>query len=143
MKTIILIALSFLAVTSCQLTDKKQRNKVGAEDVDPENPAIFEFEQEVYDFGTITQGEKVQYVFKFKNAGKSNLLIQSVEGSCGCTVAKDWPKEPIKPGETGVIPVTFNSEYKKGKQNKKVTIVANTRPARTVLKVVGTVVAPD
>ena len=48
------------------------------------------------DFGTIIQGEKVAYPFKFKNSGKADFIITSAKGSCGCTVP-EWPKEPIAP----------------------------------------------
>ena len=101
----------------------------------------FTFEKEVHDFGTIVQGEKVAYAFKFKNTGKADLIITSAKGSCGCTVP-EWPQDPVAPGAEGVIDVVFNSDGKSGQQNKKVTIVANTVPNTKVLAINGTVEVP-
>ena len=101
----------------------------------------FTFETEVHDFGTIVQGEKVAYAFKFKNTGKADLIITSAKGSCGCTVP-EWPQDPIAPGEEGVIDVVFNSEGKSGQQNKKVTIVANTVPNTKILAINGMIEVP-
>lgn len=100
------------------------------------------FTEEVYDFGTISQGEKVSYSYKFKNEGTADLVITSAKGSCGCTVPS-WPKEPIAPGDEGTIDVVFDSNGKKGQQHKKVTIVANTMPATNVIALKGEVNAPD
>lgn len=106
-----------------------------------ENAPFFEFEEEVKDFGKITQGESVRTIFKFRNVGKTNLIISSAQGSCGCTVP-NFPKEPIKPGEHAEIEVVFNSEGKSGLQNKTVTLVANTIPNTTVIALKGEVLTP-
>ncbi|HAS35358.1 MAG TPA: hypothetical protein DCS15_02640 [Flavobacteriales bacterium] len=100
-----------------------------------------EFSEPLYDFGDIAQGDRVNYNFTFTNNGTSDLVIASAKGSCGCTVP-DWPKRPIKPGETSEIKVEFNSTGKKGKQHKKVTIVANTQPSKNVIAIQGNVIAP-
>ncbi len=102
---------------------------------------VFTFEKEAHDFGTIVQGEKVAYTFKFKNTGNADLIISSAKGNCGCTVP-EYPVEPIAPGAEGVIDVVFNSDGKSGKQHKKVTIVANTVPNTTVLAINGMVEVP-
>lgn len=47
----------------------------------------------------------------------------------------NWPKNPIAPGETGNIDVSFNSSGRKGIQNKAVTLTANTNPNRKVIKI--------
>jgi len=107
-----------------------------------DNLPYFEFEEKVKEFGTITQGEVVSTQFRFRNVGKTDLIISSAQGSCGCTVP-EWPKEPIKPGANGVINVTFNSNGKQGKQNKTVTLVANTIPNTTVIALKGTVIVPE
>lgn len=109
----------------------------GAE-VDPENAPKMTFEKEVHDFGEIVEGEKVEYAFKFTNTGKSDLLISSASASCGCTIPH-YPEEPIAPGGTGTIDVLFNSQGKHGKQDKKITIIANTVPNTVVIKITGTV----
>lgn len=101
-----------------------------------------EFAEEAFDFGEITQGEKVEHTFRFKNTGENDLVIVSAKGSCGCTIPK-WPKEPIAPGEEGEMFVVFNSDGKKGKQHKKVSVIANTEPATTVVALRGDVIVPE
>ena len=100
------------------------------------------FEEEAFDFGDISQGEKVEHSFVFENKGESDLIISSAVGSCGCTVPS-YPKEPIKPGATGEIQVVFDSNGKKGAQHKRVTIVANTNPNKTMIAIMANVLVPD
>lgn len=102
------------------------------------NASAFKFETEEYNFGTARQGEVVTYEFKFTNAGKEPLIINSASGSCGCTVPS-YPKEPIKPGETGAIKVSFNTAGKMGMQDKTVTLKSNA--GDKILHVKGTIEA--
>ncbi|NMM46861.1 DUF1573 domain-containing protein [Marinigracilibium pacificum] len=111
--------------------------------VDPNAPLpAFEFDNNTYEFGDITEGDVVEHVFKFKNTGESELLISNVQASCGCTTP-EWTKEPVAVGEEGEIHVRFDSKNKVGRQNKSVTITANTNPARTVLYIKGNVASAD
>lgn len=110
--------------------------------VDPNLPkTTIEFSEMEWDFGKIKQDEKHVHVFKFTNTGVNPLTIAQCKGSCGCTVP-EWPKEPIAPGGQGEIKVQFNSGKKKGKQNKTVTIQANTDPNPTVLQIKSDIEAP-
>jgi hypothetical protein len=111
-------------------------------DVSTENLPAFEFEEEVIDFGQISQGEKVKQRFRFKNVGKSDLIISDAKGSCGCTVPA-WPRQPIRPGQEGEIEVVFDSNGKQGRQNKTVTLVANTVPKTKVIAINGEVLVPE
>lgn len=92
------------------------------------------FETEVHDFGTIEQGQRVSYAFKFKNVGGSPLVISNATGSCGCTVP-EWPKDPVAPGESGVINVEFNSEGKHDKNTKTVTLITNCEPPTKIITI--------
>lgn len=98
----------------------------------------FRFEQMEYNFGTIKQGDKVDYEFVFTNIGKEPLIISGANGSCGCTVP-EWPKEPIRKGEKGKIKVTFNSAGKQGMQDKTVTINSNAATNPVVLHIKGNI----
>ncbi len=109
---------------------------------DTVNVPSFKFDNDVYDFGVITQGEKIAFSYKFINSGKTDLIISSAKGSCGCTVP-EYPKKPIRPGGEGKIEVVFDSDGKSGKQNKTVTLLANTYPATTVITLIGEIVAPN
>jgi len=90
------------------------------------------FDRTEHDFGTINEGDIVETIFSFTNTGKSELIISSAKGSCGCTVP-EWPKEPILPGEKGEIKVKFNSDRKPNKQQKNVTLVTNTNEGKEIL----------
>lgn len=102
------------------------------------NVAKMSFSEEVFEYGSVKEGETVEHVFKFTNTGKVPLTIQSAKSTCGCTVP-EYPKEPIAPGEGGEIAVRFNSKGKSGRQRKPVNIVANTWPAKTTVFIDGTV----
>jgi hypothetical protein len=118
------------------------KNDASAEgNIDPANAPAFTWEVEAHDFGEIAQGEKVAYSFKFTNTGKSDLIISSAKGSCGCTVP-EYSKDPVAPGADGKIDVVFDSKGKSGGQNKKVTLVANTVPSQAILTITGNVNVP-
>ncbi|MCT4665025.1 MAG: DUF1573 domain-containing protein [Flavobacteriales bacterium] len=119
---------------------KKQTPQVKPKAVEATGNAKFEFENTVWNFGDITQGESVSHVFKFKNTGTEPLIISNAKGSCGCTVPT-YTRTPIAPGESGELNVTFNSRGKLNKQMKTVTITANTTPNITRLRVEGNIAA--
>ena len=104
--------------------------------------AAIKFEKEEHDFGTLLQGEVVSYSFHFTNTGNMPLIISEVGSSCGCTVG-DYPREPIAPGKTGDIKVTYNSAGHHGFQSRFLTVMSNTNPAKTTLRIKGTVQTPD
>lgn len=85
---------------------------------------VITFSEKSKDFGDITQGTKVEHTFKLENTGTAPLTISNVATTCGCTVPA-WPKEPILPGKSADINVTFNSAGKMGKQNSVVRIYSN------------------
>ena len=118
--------LSSNLVMNDKTAEKTSNKKSGMPD--------FKFEKELHDFGQLVDGEKVSYSFKFTNSGDAPLIISSAKGSCGCTVP-NWPKDPIAPGESGTIDVTFNSSGRSGKQNKAITLTANTNPSRKVINI--------
>ncbi len=142
-KLIFLFALAgVLVFSSCQNQNtKKQTEKQTVSTQIDKNAPVMSFTTMVHDFGKMDQGEIVKYTFHFKNTGKSDLKIARVSTSCGCTVGK-YPHEPIKPGGEGDIEVTFNSSHKMGYQNKSIMLLANTNPARTVLRIKAVVDIP-
>jgi len=104
---------------------------------------VFQFENEVIDYGEIAQNSDGNRVFKFKNIGKSPLIITSVKGSCGCTVPTK-PEEPIMPGETGEIKVKYATN-RIGPFAKTVTITSNAFETKKIVRVKGRVLesVPD
>ena len=105
------------------------------------NAATMIFESEVVDYGTIEQGADGVREFKFTNTGKEPLIISNARGSCGCTVPT-WPKEPIKPGESSVIKVKYDTK-RLGAINKSVTITSNAATPTKVVRIKGTITAPQ
>ncbi len=99
-----------------------------------DNLPVFSFETTNHHFGEIKQGDVVDFTFKFKNTGKSDLFILSAKASCGCTVPS-YSKEPVPPGGEGKVDVQFDSHGKSGMVSKTVSLVANTVPNTRVLTI--------
>lgn len=100
---------------------------------EPSEFAVMSFKNTEHNFGDILEHQKVETTFEFTNTGKVDLLIQDCKATCGCTVP-DWPKEPIKPGQSGKIRVVFDSSGKSGLNNKNVTVIANIKEKSIDLK---------
>ncbi|MBQ0117625.1 MAG: DUF1573 domain-containing protein [Flavobacterium sp.] len=92
------------------------------------------FDKEVIEFGDIKIGDIAKGEFEIKNTGDVDLVIMSATGSCGCTVPKK-PEQPIKPGESAKMEVSFDSTGKPGMQEKTVTVTANTAEGTHQLKI--------
>lgn len=119
---------------SCSSNSKKGSDKEKQISTDINGIPEILFDTTYYDFGTLIQGEKAEYTFKFKNTGNADLLIFDAFSTCGCTVP-EFSKEPISPGQTGKIEVVFNSEGKRGLQYKTVTLKLNTEQKKKTLTI--------
>jgi len=139
-----LVLCLLLAMSSCQRNPESANNELVLDStgkpVSLADAPVIKFEQEVYDFGVITEGTSVKYEFSFKNTGKSPLIITNASATCGCTVP-EYPTKPIKPGESGIVKVVFNSLGKSGLQDKMVTLVSNANPNLSSVHLVGEVKA--
>ena len=143
MKKLILSAAALCLTATLSFAQAQKADETAAATAtQAKSGAAMTFEKDVYDFGTIKQGEKVSYTFEFTNTGTEPLIITEAHGSCGCTVP-EWPKEPIAKGKKGKIFVTFNSEGKLHLQDKTVTINSNASNAPVVLHMKGNIVAAD
>lgn len=100
--------------------------------------AAIEFEEDIHNYGDVPHGGNGTFAFVFKNVGTEPLLITNAKGSCGCTVPT-WPQEPIAPGKTASIDVTYDTQ-RVGAINKSVTIMSNAvnDPVK-VIQIAGTV----
>ena len=117
-----------------------------AQKANPDNPpasnpnaAEISFEKTVHDYGTIVRGSNGTCEFKFTNTGKEPLILSKPRSSCGCTVPT-WPKEPILPGNSDMIKVTYNTNTI-GPINKTVTVSSNAQTSTVILSIKGKVVA--
>lgn len=140
MKKVILSLVVLLCLISCESKSGKLSadlvyNPSSADGIKKgaNTPAI-QFEKTEHDFGKILQGEQLSYTFRFKNIGDAPLIITSVEKTCGCT-SPVYTKEPIAPGESGKVTITYDSKGHKGFQNKRIIVNANTNPSETVLRI--------
>lgn len=100
--------------------------------------AVLEVADDAYDFGVIEEGEKVEHEFTFTNTGSSPLIISNVQASCGCTTP-EYSKNPIAPGDQGLVKVVFNSAGQLGKQHKVITVTSNAASRNTLLHLRGEV----
>jgi len=82
-----------------------------------------QFKKDIHDYGIIKYNADPNCTFEFTNTGDEALIITEARGSCGCTVP-DWPKEPIAPGASGTIKVTYDTK-RVGNFQKSVTITSN------------------
>ncbi|MFK7756426.1 MAG: DUF1573 domain-containing protein [Flavobacteriales bacterium] len=149
MNRLLIAILCVAMVTSCK---EEKTGEITSDDIYFDNgydqaiqknlPQI-DFTEEDFDFGIIIEGEKVSHTYKFKNGGKSDLIISDVQPSCGCTTSKDFTKEPIEPGAVGQIKVEFDSTDKPGDIKKAITVITNCKPNKTILYITGQVINTD
>ncbi len=99
-----------------------------------------EYKKLVYDFGTIVEGDTVDYKFYFTNTGRKALDIKSAKVTCGCT-QPSYPFIPIEPGEVGYIGVRYISVGKDGPQTPEITVQSTASSKPVVLKLTGIVEA--
>lgn len=127
MKALFLIGSLFL-LTAC-----------GSNDVEIGNKTTVEFDS-IYDAGVVAKGELVKAKIKIKNTGDYPLVVGDVEVSCSCTLASK-PEEPIKPGATGIIEASVDSDkLNMGKFSRDIRIIANTNPSTLVVSIQGEVI---
>ena len=103
MKNFIKISFAAVLFAALAFTAGAQNS---TNDARPEEEVV-KFSKKVHDFGDILLSDKsVECTFEFKNTGKADLVLQKVKASCGCTTP-DWTKEPVRPGETGIVKATL------------------------------------
>ena len=119
-KVIYLLGIMFLLVGAAKAQDSKAA-------IGPE----IEFEKVVHDYGDVPFNGNGECEFRFTNTGNEPLLIQKPKSSCGCTIPS-WPNEPILPGESEVIKVTYRTN-RAGAINKTVTVTSNALKNSTVV----------
>lgn len=132
--------MTLLFVGLLAITMNAQEKQITETVIDPNAP-VFEFEADVIDYGKIELNADGVRVFKFKNIGKSPLVISRVKSSCGCTVPKK-PTEPIMPGATGEIEVKYATS-RQGGFSKMITVYSNATEPTKKLRIKGIVLKPE
>lgn len=93
-----------------------------------------------HDFGTFKEGDgSVSHTFEIKNTGDAPLVITRVLSSCGCTTPS-YSKEPIAPGKTGHIVVTYNPVGRVYPFVKTISVYSNGKEGPLVLTIKGEVI---
>jgi hypothetical protein len=148
MKKILLLAMMVVLGTTAanaQTKTKKAKKATAAKVETPKTPAVegagMVFENETIDYGTIPHNADGKREFVFTNNGNKPLIIESTQGSCGCTVPTT-PKDPIQPGQKGVIGVKYATD-RVGPFTKNVTIKSNAVGQETKVVTIKGNVLPD
>ena len=120
--------------------EEKPENAVKAsDDAENQSGAEITFKETSHDFGNIPFKGNGSYEFVFVNTGTEPLILTQPKSSCGCTVP-EWPRQPILPGESNVIKVTYKNTDRPGNFNKYVTVFSNAAVNKEVkLHIKGTV----
>ena len=142
------LALGFASISliSCDIRkNDKQADSVISHDQSVGNkedrqvaPTTVEIIDSMHNFGTVAEGDMVEYSFRFRNTGKNPLVVSNASASCGCTVPEK-PEQPVMPGQTGIIKVKFDSKGRPGKAHKTVNVTSNAQPEFPVLVLAGDV----
>lgn len=101
--------------------------------------AVLRFDATTWNFGHISEtGGKVSHTFHFTNTHTSSIVIEEVISTCGCAVPV-YSKQPIKPGKTGSITVTFDPKGRTNFFSKSIRIVSNSGQSVNTLQIKGTI----
>ncbi|MCG8384838.1 MAG: DUF1573 domain-containing protein [Cytophagales bacterium] len=95
-----------------------------------------QFNETTFDFGNIKEGDgPVTHEFSFINRGQDPVTITGVRASCGCTTPA-WTKEPVAPGQPGMVQARYNPKGRPGAFNKSLTVSldSSTEPVRLYIK---------
>ena len=95
------------------------------------------FDRLSHDFGTLGRGESRDTVFMVVNRGEAPLLLTDVSTSCRC-LRLQWPRQPLAPGESGTIAVTYRSRDR-GTFYREIVVRTNASPKPYSLYVKGIV----
>jgi len=134
-KTILLFAVA-VAFTACKESATNKFDEGSSAEtvaVQTGTPKLT-VDNQIHDFGDLNLNDRAEHTFIIKNEGTADLVILEARPSCGCTVPDNYTKTPIKPGETGIVPIVFNATSA-GIQTKTVTLTTNTETGSEVLTI--------
>ena len=146
MRKTLIALVAALSLLACNMSDKKTEDQKRREAFVKDSIASTEkmkvmndtanfttiqwLDSTFTDLGKVKEGKVVEVSYRFKNTGDKPLVIVNVTASCGCTVPEK-PEEPIAPGAEGVIKAKFDSQGRKGVNDKHISVDANTKPSRS------------
>ena len=96
-----------------------------------------EIDKNIHDFGDVLiENGPVSCTFTVKNIGQTPAVIYNVVSSCGCTDVK-WTREPLRPGDSGKISVTYTNDEGPYAFDKTLTVYFSDVKKPYILKVRG------
>lgn len=105
-----------------------------------QNEAQISSDELIYNFGNIEEADGLaSHTFAIKNTGNGPLVITRITASCGCT-QPEWTKEPIAPGKTGEVKVTYNPKGRPGPFYKTISIYSNGKKGSFSVGIKGNVI---
>lgn len=114
MKKISFILLTMVLSVTCLVAQTKSASTGNAK-----------FNTLTHNFGKIAEEiGSATCEFTFTNTGKTPIVIQDIRTSCGCTTPS-YTKEPVLPGKTGTIKVSYSTIGRVGSFTKKITVFTN------------------
>ncbi len=122
MKKIILQVLCCLfAIAAISTTAQAQDS---AEMVKEIAKPIMTFDKSMIDLGEVKRGEKRSFSYSFTNTGNADLDIDLIT-ACDCTTTNqdDLRRRTFKPGESGILEVTFDSTEKEESETIDIDII--------------------
>ncbi|NJK94877.1 MAG: DUF1573 domain-containing protein [Bacteroidales bacterium] len=136
MKKGFLLIISFLMFSLFSYAQKADDKKPELSVAD--GKSAFKWKTSQVDFGKIKRNQPKVAEFELTNTGTAPIIINNVMPSCGCTNV-DYPKEPVKPGQTVKIKTTYDAATT-GAFQKRVTVYMNATPEPQVLEIKGVVI---
>ena len=129
----------FIGSTHVTANNTKQDNKKEETVKEEEEEKVIKSDKLVHDFGTIKEvNGEVTTTFTITNNTDAPIVLNNVHASCGCSNTK-WTKEPIAPGKTGTVTVSFNPSGQFGPFEKQITVFTSGEPNRIALRIKGIV----
>jgi hypothetical protein len=142
MKKILLSLSIVLLGTGMAMAQTQAAKDAATKDAAATKPATtltadnMKFKTDVHDFGTIPEGPTADFMFEFTNTGKEPITLERAQPSCGCTTPT-VSKEPVLPGKTSELKVSYNTQGRVGPFTKTITVFSNA--GTKVLTIKGTV----
>ncbi len=136
MKKTILLAVLAVAFTGCKESATNKFDESNSAEIVANQTGFpkISVDNSTHDFGDLKLNDKAEHTFVIKNEGTADLVILEAKPSCGCTVPDNYTKTPIKPGQTGIVPIVFNATSA-GVQTKTVTLTTNTETGSEILTI--------
>lgn len=133
MKRIVLSTLGLLLIATCNMVFAEKQ--IGAQ---------LEYKSQDAQLGTLytDELEPVQMEIEFSNEGDEPLVISQVRGCCGTRI-KNWSKQPVMPGEKGIVEIEFRLAPRPHNINRTISVMSNDPRGMRVFRIRGEVADPE